>query len=151
MQISYTILGGIMKLVLEDNKLIIFLNKLSLNKSDFDDKSETEKFLRDLFCRLKANYNLDFEGYYNINIYVDKIYGFIISVEKEDLEYFDYFSGQVEFSAKIIKCSFLYELEEPLNKDLLLKFIIYKYKDTFYLKPKEDLTNKEMGLLLENT
>ena len=139
-----------MKLVLEDNKVIIFLNKLYIKKFDFEDKKETEKFLRDLINRVKNKYNLDFSGYYNINIYIDKIYGFIISIEKEDLEYFDYFNGQIEFSVKVIKSEFLYKMEELLTEDILSNFIIYKNKDKFYLKPKEVLTNREMGLLLEN-
>ena len=140
-----------MKLVLEDNKLVIFLNKLYINNFDIDDKRATEKFLRDLISRIKVKYDLEFDGYYNINVYTDNIYGFIISIEKENLEYFDYFNGQIEFSVKIIKSEFLYKLEEILDKELLSKCIIYKIKDKFYLRPKENLTTKEMGWLLENT
>ena len=42
-------------------------------------------------------------------------------------------------------------MEELFPKDFLNKFIIYKYHDKFYLKPKEKLNIKEMSVLLENT
>ena len=45
----------------------------------------------------------------------------------------------------------LYKMEELLDNDLLSKFIIYKNKDTFYLKPKVNISNGEMGMLLENS
>ena len=140
-----------MKLILEDNKLIIFLNRMYVDKNNFEDKKETEKFLRCLINRLKRNYELEFNGYYNITLYFDKIYGIVISIEKEDLEYFDYFNGQMDFSIRVIKNEFLYQLQELLDKNLLSKFIIYKNKTNFYLKPKMDLTPKDMGILLENS
>ncbi len=139
-----------MKLILEDNKLIIFLNKLYISNFDFEEQSNTEFFLRNLISKIKNKYNVDFEGYYNINIYTDNIYGIVINIEKENLEYFDYFNGQVEFSVKVIKSDFLYKLEEPLDKELISKFVIYRNKDIFYLKPKEKLSNRELGILLEN-
>ena len=49
------------------------------------------------------------------------------------------------------KTNFLYKMEELFPKDFLNKFIIYKYHDKFYLKPKEKLNIKEMSVLLENT
>lgn len=150
MVVSYTILGGVMKLVLEDNKTIIFFNKLYLNDFNVEDKKDTEQFLRDLVNRIKVKYNLEFNGYYNINIYVDQFYGFIISIEKEELEYFDYFNGQMEFSIKIIKNEFLYKLEEILSQELLSKCIVYKSKDKFYVKPKVSFSAKDMGILMEN-
>lgn len=140
-----------MRVVLEDNKKIIFLNKEYLIKINFDDKKTTEVFLKDLFHKLELNYNLFFEGFYNVNIYIDQIYGAIIEVLKEDLEYFDYFDGQIEVSFKIIKKEFLYKLEELPQKNILSKFIIYKYKDNLYLKPQKALDNIEMGMLLEQS
>ena len=67
------------------------------------------------------------------------------------MEYFDYFDGQIEVSFKIIKKEFLYKLEELPQKNILSKFIIYKYKDNLYLKPQKALDNIEMGMLLEQS
>lgn len=135
-----------MKLLLTENKTIVFFNKVN----DFTDKENTEDFLKTIINKLQNNYNLTFKGYYDVIIYTDNIYGFIVCIEKEDLDYLDYFDNQIEMNIKIIETTFIYKLEELIEKKLLKKFTLYKSKDTFYLKPKGKISNIEMGILLEN-
>lgn len=140
-----------MKLLFDNDKIIVFLNNFYTDKIDFNDNRITEKFMHKLISKLKYKYTLDFSGYYDIIIYLDEIYGAVISIAKEELEYFDCFNGQIEMSIKVVKNIFLYELNELIESDLLNKFIIYKNKEVFYLRPKETISNIEMGKLLENT
>ena len=47
----------------------------------------------------------------------------------------------------------IYKIDDilRLEKPLLNKFIIYKNKDNLYLKPKEKISNIELGIILENS
>ena len=137
-----------MKLIFEDNDMIIFLNKCKLD--NFSDKTP-EKFLKELIHCLKEKYKINIYGYYNVTLYIDKYFGNIIKLEKEDLEYFDYFGNNVELNINVVNEEFVYKLEEMLDLNLIKKFTVYKYKDTFYLKPKENISNIEFGILMEKS
>ena len=114
-----------MKFVIDNNKFIVFLNK----KFDLDDKLKLEKYFKDLFYNLKNKYNMEVNGYYNINVYADKYYGTIIEMENEDLEYYTYFN-QIDMEINVFKNNFYYEIDYNfLNKDILNKCLCYKYND----------------------
>ena len=118
-----------MKLVFKDNKIIVFLNK----KLDLD-KINLENYFKKLFFEIKDKYNLKLNGYYNINVYIDKYYGSIIEMEDEDLDYYNYFN-QIDMEIKINKTTFLYEIDyEYINKEILEKTIIYKLNNKLYFK-----------------
>ena len=74
-------------------------------------------------------------------------------MKKDDLDYLDYFVTALEINIKVKKTSFLYKVEDilNLNKNILKKFIIYKYKKNIYLSAKEKLTTADMGIILENS
>ena len=97
-----------MRLVINDGKFIVFLNKY--NKIDFENKLKLEKYFRNLFTTIKDKYNIEVNGYYDINIYNDKNYGVIIEIESEDLDYYNYFN-QIDMEINVLKDSlFLYEI-----------------------------------------
>ena len=150
--VSYTILGDKMKLIIDEN-IVIFLDKLYLNNIDLKDYNLIEKKLIKLINKIQNKYLIDLNGYYNVYIYKDENYGIIIYMQKEELEYIDYFNEQLEFNIEVIEDSFLYKIDDilRLEKPLLNKFIIYKNKDNLYLKPKEKISNIELGIILENS
>ena len=139
-----------MKIIFDNGHLTIFLNNLYLKDINLNKKEVIEKFLNELTNRLKFYYDITLKGFINVWLYLDKNYGLVIKIEKEELEYFDY-SEALDMNIKVKEVSFLYELKEVLNKTFLNKFIIYKYRDNFYLKPKQKLSDIDMGILLENT
>lgn len=141
-----------MKLIIDEN-IVIFLDKLYLNNIDLKDYNLIEKKLIKLINKIQNKYLIDLNGYYNVNIYKDENYGIIIDMQKEELEYIDYFNEQLEFNIEVIEDSFLYKIDDilRLEKPLLNKFIIYKNKDNLYLKPKEKISNIELGIILENS
>ena len=135
-----------MKVVYDDDKMVLFLNKLYIQRIDFTNKEATEKYIKGLLFKLKDNYDLNFSGYYNINIYVDLNYGIIVEIIKEELEYLDYFGNQVEINTKVINDSFLYEVfdyDDFISND----FTIYSYKDKFYLRINNLIDN--LGKVIE--
>ena len=139
-----------MKIIFDNGHLTIFLNNLYLKDINLNKKEVIEKFLNELTNKLKFYYDITLKGFINVWLYLDKNYGLVIKIEKEELEYFDY-NEALDMNIKIKEVSFLYELKEVLNKPFLNKFIIYKYRDNFYLKPKQKLSDIDMGILLENT
>lgn len=139
-----------MKIIFDNGHLTIFLNNLYLKDINLNKKEVIEIFLNELTNKLKFYYDITLKGFINVWLYLDKNYGLVIKIEKEELEYFDY-NEALDMNIKIKEVSFLYELKEVLNKTFLNKFIIYKYRDNFYLKPKQKLSDIDMGILLENT
>ena len=140
-----------MRLIIDEN-IVIFLDKIYLKKLNLTDQNLLEKKLIKLINKIQNKFTLDLNGYYNVYIYKDKNYGLIIDMQKEDIEYLDYFNNQIELNIEVIEESFLYKVEDVFNitKSILDKFIIYKNGDTIYLKAKEKINNIELGIILEN-
>ena len=140
-----------MRLIIDEN-IVIFLDKIYLHTLDLTNQNLIEKKLIKLINKIQNKYNINLNGYYNVFIYKDNNYGLIIDMQKEELEYLDYFNNQIELNIEVIEDSFLYIIEDIfwLNKSILNKCIIYKNGDTIYLKAKDNLNNFELGIILEN-
>ena len=134
-----------MKFVIDNNKFIVFLNK----KLDLDNKLKLEKYFKKLFNKIKNQFDIEVNGYYNIDIYSDKHYGMIIEIIKEDLDYYNYFN-QIDMEINIIKNDFYYEIDyDYFNKDLLSYCSCYKYNGKLYLKIKDNINFINIAKLLE--
>lgn len=139
-----------MKIEKYDNKYIIYLNK-DYKKINIKDKINIENDFRELFLNLRKNYNIKLVGYYNIYIYENKHYGLVIEIENEDLEYYDYFDDELDMKITILENqTFIYEILND-SKEILSKYNIIKNKDKLYVKLDNDISNIEMGILLENS
>ena len=130
-----------MKVIIGQN-IVIYINK----KLVLHEKNKIEK----LIINIKEKYNIEMQGFYNVKVYHDKDYGFIIEMEKEELEYMDYFND-LEMNIEIIEDSFLYKIDDVLRiKEILPKQLIRKYADKLYLEIK-NIQNIELGIILENS
>lgn len=117
-----------MKLVVKDNKYIIYL------KNQINDKIISEKYLKQVIYKLKTRYNIELKGFYIVNIYVDKYYGSIVELESDDIDYYNYLN-QIDMQINIKNTKFLYEIElEYLNKEIISKTKIYKLNDKLFLE-----------------
>ena len=122
-----------MKLINKDNKIIVFLNK-QINFKQIN----LEKYFKKLFIKFKEDYHIELNGYYSINIYIDKFYGSVIEIENEDLDYYNYFN-QIDMEVKLNDNVFLYEIDyEYLNKSIINNSNIYKLKDKLYIQVKDN-------------
>ena len=141
-----------MKLIIDEN-IVFFLNKIYLDNIDLKDENLIEKKLIKLINKIQKQYNIDLNGYYNVYIYKDKNYGLIIEMEKEKLDYLDYFNNQIELNIEIIEDTFLYKTDNifTIDKTLLEKLIIYINKDEIYLKIKKNINDIELGQIIENS
>lgn len=135
---------------IDENVFDIYIKKDGLGNVDFNNKDNIEKYLKKLFRILKNKYFVKIEGFYNITIYIDKYYGVIFHLEKEELEYYDYFKNQVDMRIISIDTEFLY-LVDDIPNGLSNKIKICIINNNIYLKIKKELTNLEMMNLIENS
>lgn len=136
-----------MKVILQDNKIIVFLN--SQEKINFEDKEQLNKYFKKLFIKLKKRYDLEFVGYYNIDIYKNK-FGIILEIIDEEIDYYNYFN-QVDMKINVYKNSdFLYQINYNfLDNDIIKNTICYKNSDNIYLKVKKDINDMSLLKLRE--
>lgn len=139
-----------MKIVnLDENCMIIFLNKLYLRELNFDVREDLEEYFKELFLKLKSYYAINISGYYNINVYIDNDYGLVINLNKEDIEYYDYFDNQIDMRISLKDSKFLYCIDDPLALPIFNKSEIYFYHGKCYLDFIGDIDNTTMMYLLE--
>ena len=118
--------------LLDDYNYTLYLNNLYIKDLNLDNKEDIENYLKKLFLIIKNRYDIDISGMFEIDIYVNNKYGIVIDIFKEDLEYLDYFSNQIDMQVNIIKDSiFLYELDSFIEKNL------YKYNHKYYIDVEE--------------
>lgn len=139
--------------IIDDNNIIVFLNKFNIKNIDFSNRENIEKNFRNIFLKLKHIYKLDIKGYYDIKIYTDKYYGAVLEIEHEDIEYIDYFDSQIDMRVNVIKDNeFLYKIDDIfLNDRIINKIDIYNFKEEYYIKIKKELNNYDMAYILENS
>lgn len=145
-------LGDILKIDVIDDNYIIYLNKINLINFNFDKQDNLEDEFKKIFKILKNNYNLKINGYYNIKIYQDNYYGIIIEIDKEDIDYYDYFDYEDTITMRIKKydIEIFYEVEDFFFiKDFLDYFKLYRSKNKLYLKIIKKLDNNIFYKLLE--
>lgn len=138
--------------MIDDNKIIVFLNTLKLKQINFEDKDNIEDNLRKIFLVLKYTYNLNIKGYYNVMIYLNYNEGAVLEIEHEDIDYFDYFDSKVDMRVNVIfNSNFLYRVNDILDVDktILNKTKIYVFKNNYYLLLKGKLNFSEVGRLFE--
>ena len=134
--------------IIDDNELVIYLYN-GVNDINFKDELSVQDFLKELFVKLNDFYDIKIEGYYDVNVYIDEIYGIVLNIVKDDIDYYDYYSNTVDMKIVIKRCKFLYLVD---NYDIdLNKFEVYKLFNNIYLLPKFKLNYIELGYLIENS
>ena len=126
----------------------IYVKKYLIDGINFSIKSDIEKYLKKLFKTLNNKYNLTIEGFYNITVYIDKFYGIVLHLEKEEIDYYEYYKNQVDMRLITVDTEFKYEVNDiPMN--ILNKVKVYTKNGNICLAIKEELTNYEMMNLIE--
>ena len=147
-------LGDCMKVeFLSENNLAIFLNTLYLKQFSKDD-DEIESYLKHLFKLLKRSYGIDLNGYYQISVFIEKYYGTILLIEKEDLEYYDYFDNQIDMCIQIKEDqTILYQIDDffSLPSEIQKCARLFLYKEKQYIGLNQIISDALMGLLLEHS
>ena len=137
-----------MKLKFRGNDLIVFLDKKEIDKINFNNRFELEKYFRTLFIKIKSIYSIDFKGSYNITIYVDKKIGIILEVCGEDTEYFEYDDDIIDMNLKKKDDEFIFKVDNIGS--LSGKFDFYLHDNDIYVVPF-NLNYIDIGILFENS
>lgn len=135
-----------MKIELENDKVIIYIKKEEINDLNFTKTDELEEYFKNLIIKLKNLYDISITGFYNIKVFIDKFYGMVLQLEKEDIDYYD--DNQIEM--RIIKedVHFLYEVNDLFK---VKKTKLIKKKDKYYLMILEKILYKDFLNILENS
>ena len=139
-----------MKVIMNDDEIIVFLNKRYFVDLDFENEHSLEEQFKKIFQTLTKDYNVENSGYYNIDIYKDNNYGLILKIIKEESEYYNYFTNQIDMNINIHKDDFLYEIDYiSLDKKILKYVKTFKYKNKIYLKIIKDIDDITLGYIVE--
>lgn len=141
-------------IVNDENNVVVFLSNSYVEGVDFENKYTLEAYFKDLFTKLKKYYDINISGYYDITVYIDKHYGVILDLNKEDLDYFEYYDTQVDMHISIVKNScFLYKIYDYFNisDEIKNKVVLYKYHNKLYLKIINNISDIDLGKMLENS
>lgn len=121
-----------MKCIINDDKIIIFLEKY--NKNYLNDIDYLEDYFRNIFLKLKEKYNIKIHGFCNVDAYLDDN-DMVLEIEEEK-ELIDYYEDIIDMKISIHETSFLYEISNIFNINKYIKNGIYVYKDKFYIDKK---------------
>ena len=67
-----------MKIVIKDDKTIVYLYKYELS---FDNIEKLNNEIKNIFIKLIKVYNLDLHGFLKVYVYCNKIYGYVLEIE----------------------------------------------------------------------
>ena len=130
-----------------DDNIIVFLNKYYIKDLDYDDIKVIEQELKPLFKKLEGHH-IKIKGYYDVFIYKDTNYGIIIELTSNNLGYED-FNEVIDMRILTKNVKFLYKVDDIIPLDI--KYDLYLYKKDLYLDILEDINDKSMAYLIENS
>lgn len=132
-----------MKFEIYEDKYIVFLNKEEIKDINFKEKEEVETCFKNVFSKLKKRLNDNLNGFFYIKTYLDTTFGVILVITKEDLEYYDYFSNQIDMQIEIEENSIiLLEFEDFFD---INSVNIIKYDNKFYTRYYDDINCLEFS------
>ena len=137
-------------LTMDMNSVTLFFSDMEVSFEN--NMEELEENLRTIFLHLKNVYNLDMQGYYIVDIYKDVNYGVVVEIEKEELDYFEYFDNQVDMRISIHTDSIiLYKFTDifSIPNILLPNLDIYVHHNIVYGRVNQALSPAQSSFLME--
>lgn len=138
---------------LSDDNLIVFLNRFYADKYQFSIENNLEDCFRNFFKILNNNYNIEINGYYDIKVYQDKIYGFILNIKREDVDFYSYYDDHIDMKISILKANkFVFKIDDYslVNKDILKYCYLLKDNKNLFFIPKKTINQYYLGFIIEN-
>lgn len=137
-----------MKIITMDlDSIVLFLSDMDFSLEE--DIECLENNFRDIFIKLKKLYNIDIDGYYEINIYKDNV-GVVVDILRDN-ECFEYYDNQIDMHISIHNDNILFEVNDfyIFPESILKKFDCYSYNNKFYVRVNQKLSSYECSYLLE--
>ena len=122
-----------MKCTIENNKIIVYVEKYT--KNYLDDIDYLEDYFRKIFIKLKDKYDIKIQGFCNVDVYTDNS-DMVLEIEEEK-ELVDYYEDIIDMKISIHESTFLYEVLNIFNINKYINGDIFLYKNKFYIKKKD--------------
>ncbi len=122
-----------MKCTIENNKIIVYVEKYT--KNYLDDIDYLEDYFRKIFIKLKEKYGIKIQGFCNVDVYTDNS-DMVLEIEEEK-ELVDYYEDIIDMKISIHESTFLYEVLNIFNINKYINGDIFLYKNKFYIKKKD--------------
>ena len=127
-----------MKIDYYSDKVVIYL----IGKNIKLENSSIKELLTNIFDVLVNDYDFEINNNYNINIYINEVYGIIVELINEEIIKKE---DTVHINLNVMNDKlFLYEIDDPLK---YINSEIYYYDDKYYLNVKK----MDINLLEYNT
>ena len=139
---------------LSEDNFIVFLNNLYINNHNLELKVNLEECFKNLFKILSNSYNINISGYYDIKIYCDKLYGYVLDIKREELDFYDYYDEQIDMKISVNESQkFLFKLKDTsvLNNMILEYCHLFKDEKDVYIIPKKTINQQLLGNIIENS
>ena len=120
---------------IDDNILDIYIMKDKIN-IDLNNSKELEKYIR------KILQDKDINGFYYVIVYIDKYYGIVIHLEKDKLDYFNYYKDELDMKISVKNSVFLYQID-----NFNYKGKIHIINNNMYLEIESD---EDLMYIMEN-
>lgn len=134
-----------MKLDVEEDSFIVYLNKDYIQEIDFKIKKQVETCFKGIFNKIRRRLNKDINGFFSIKVFLNNEFGAILLLNKEELEYYDYFANQVDMQIEIeYDAKILLEFEDILNMNIT-DTIVYLYNNKYYINYIKDIKYVEFA------
>jgi hypothetical protein len=131
----------------------IFLNKYYLEDINFKEKNQIEVYFKKILMGLEKYYNLKIQGYYNVIVYVNNLYGLVVELIKLEDDYFKIYDKKVDMRVTFnLNSKLLYKVDDYfLGKSIKgVRKNIYFYNNNFYINIlSKNIAEKTMMELLE--
>ena len=135
-----------MKVDIINNKIVLYLRKELIKNVDFNNLEILEKYFKKLVIKLNNIYNVKIEGLYNIKVFLDEIFGAVLEIEPENIDY--YLTDEVEMRIMVFNEKFLYEINDIFN---INNTKIIKRCSKYYLNVNNNIKLKDYLFILENS
>lgn len=117
-----------MKIDYYSDKVVIYL----IGKKIKLENSSIKELLTNIFDVLVNDYDFEINNNYNINIYINEVYGIIVELVNEEIIKKE---DTVHINLNVMNDKlFLYEIDDPLK---YINSEIYYYDDKYYLNVKK--------------
>ena len=138
---------------LNDDNLIVFLSKIYIDKHKISFNNDLEDNFKLIFKTLGSYYDIDMFGYYNITVYQDSIYGVVLCIKRENIDFYNYYDDHIDMKISIIKNKFVFKLNDNsiINEKVLKFTYLIIYNGGIYIIPKKTINDYDMGYILENS
>lgn len=134
-----------MKCVFGNDYIIVYIQNSNINEECLED---LETYFKEIFSKIREIYQINMNGFYFVNVYIDSIYGVILEIEEEKLEYIEYYDDAVDMKISLHREEFLYKIKDISKVENINNIDIYSYNNEWYIKIKN---NKCLYQILEFT